>query len=1767
MFRNHDYKKIGKMSFPLYMEEMGPNLISVFTSYVEWLQQPKNAIYTISRLTDEHDIDLSVDAYLSQIRNTTILGFPQKLAADLKYLLKNVFYFWNAKSSIQSYDFLFRTLFGVSCKLFYPKKHILKASDGRFTTYGYLFLDDDFFINHADAFPDYIDYDTGEFYSLENTGVIVERDGLILNGTNIVGVSDSSICDLGKAFLVDVPILDFKEGDTVYLQNPTNGRKIVALIKTKVDYTTDQLQLTYDMDTSNGIIKAGTVVGVKYDNGYVRNFYSVVTVSPLLTEEKPITVKMYYVNSNRYIDTVLENGSVIDVPAQDNWTGSYGRTSSDMYLQSTKYNEFAYGITSPILVSEWKRLIKEIIHPAGLGLYAEYNSYDENSDGFEIPIKSYEGSEYNKYTDGDGNPIPLPEDSRAVNNLGNTNGTCHCKNCTNDHCKCTCGSDTSALLQWEQLKAWELVFKMWVMNARANIISIKNIRNTFVQVQNHSETLDRWTYYGQYNKNGFTDLTINNMVPLYNRNSQLVFTDDGTLIDPDMIDWTNERILDEYNNTLTDTLKYNIDSITLSIFSLHPEKYGVVKDDAYGVFFTPYETNPVYVYDKDKIFNNAYLKENTKEKTLSKTNQIVRYKKRFVKHSNDYRESILLFRTNYLKSPCNNIRLNATGNIIYYQLNETSVNVTNDIVFFDDLDSVRHNKFLDIYTLDVNGNIKMIHNGNSYYVMPKPLYTNDDPFPVDEDGKIHFYVKESLYIQRGEENLYSKTSKTGYTKLDVVVYESKSQSNYKLYSYNEGENTIYLLYDGSRFVEFTNMYYSIIVNDTSYRYFNSEYNSIIFDDSISSKAKEEFYKKALYTFEERYNEKNGEYYIYLDVVNETFSVYRFENKNIFVDEFSSNVEDLTYNPKTDYFPCKLTNADIIHIPANDSDAKSQLDKFYESYTDYFTIAKMYNFIDKVLSHQYPYDDYDMDAAEYKELEKYLQVYTDNLSYKLVIGNLTADQLNINKEDLTIKDRYGKETPYRESDIIKDYFTFCSSNSPFSTDIVEYLTYYSDYQDMGSGKFKDVNKATLSSLACSYGLYTTATSADEPKEQIKPWKELTLPDIIQTSSVFANKEGKYNYSKIPEDNIYAGYKLHRRDDIDYSIIRYHNIRGSFGVNETVVLNPYHDDVVQRLLVERENNYVYLANTTYNKFVNRENGDTKFAVTSNLVERNIRKYDIKSDNSLEEHTTDISDMYAVAKFDDRQTIYQNYYCKSAYDYIDLHIKNVSQYDKNCILVFLNGAITDAYRILNADTIRVSYNNDIKIQKSDVHKRTKPKDKKSVIEVYIMSPVSVGRKNVVEFNKEENSFSYYDQKLNPFVPSYRKLTDFHYIDCMDAQIIKIIDNLRFFNYLNTHKILFHTENIINHFNLSPVRYDTFDHRMYYGMYEMEEFDFESDNILMSGVSSYTYSPSINDEPEQVIKRNEPEKYPGTDKVHLFEKGDGNSWRSIEEFEALFEKNSCLVFDTESGKLVDRDIIDWVDYEFKDDNPNNTEIYKAVQLRSTKPAMSGTLYKIPNDNVVPVRLGDLNANIYFNFIRLGYSLDSEFTAHANGYVFKSDDEDIIPDNILVFVDGVNTKDFTIMNSHTLIVDDMISTEETKDISIWYYNPDFVRNHITVIHRNDITDTWSVSDGKTTKYTLSNILTFELNTSNVDRSNVFVMKDGCYYSDYTLGQRFYNGEYKSVVMLPVDIEYKTIELFIFEPMSECMVDDIIRNINGTFTINNLYNTNIGHNSIITQSL
>lgn len=118
---------------PDFVRSDYPQFVKFIEYYYKWLEDSAegNTIYHIMNSEKYRDIDETLDDFVRLLKEQLLPNFPEKTALDIKKILKRSKEFYVQKGSEESLKWLFRVLYDQDIEIFYPKKQILKASDGK----------------------------------------------------------------------------------------------------------------------------------------------------------------------------------------------------------------------------------------------------------------------------------------------------------------------------------------------------------------------------------------------------------------------------------------------------------------------------------------------------------------------------------------------------------------------------------------------------------------------------------------------------------------------------------------------------------------------------------------------------------------------------------------------------------------------------------------------------------------------------------------------------------------------------------------------------------------------------------------------------------------------------------------------------------------------------------------------------------------------------------------------------------------------------------------------------------------------------------------------------------------------------------------------------------------------------------------------------------------------------------------------------------------------------------------------------------------------------------------------------------------------------------------------------------------------------------------------------------------------------------------------------------------------------------------------------
>lgn len=129
---------------PFFVRNDHPNFVAFMEAYYEYLEQSNTTLQfgkTIERgknLPNYFDVDKTLDDFSELLYNHFLKFLPRDIIADKDLIIKHVLDFYKARGSEKATRFLFNILFNKPISFYYPKRDVLRASDGKWIIDRYL---------------------------------------------------------------------------------------------------------------------------------------------------------------------------------------------------------------------------------------------------------------------------------------------------------------------------------------------------------------------------------------------------------------------------------------------------------------------------------------------------------------------------------------------------------------------------------------------------------------------------------------------------------------------------------------------------------------------------------------------------------------------------------------------------------------------------------------------------------------------------------------------------------------------------------------------------------------------------------------------------------------------------------------------------------------------------------------------------------------------------------------------------------------------------------------------------------------------------------------------------------------------------------------------------------------------------------------------------------------------------------------------------------------------------------------------------------------------------------------------------------------------------------------------------------------------------------------------------------------------------------------------------------------------------------------------
>jgi len=412
---------------PEYVRGEYELFVNFIKAYYEFLNETQQR-----NLEDVRSIENTLDEFIIRFKKELSVLFPTNNIANERFILQRIREFYQARGSKESYQFLFRILFNKDADVFYPSTQILRASDGKWiqeksvfvkSVAGNLFnlsgkIIDITTVNKKKIhiFCPRVVYYRDDIYEVFIDRAYVQDISISNKVSSANGADYGTILPCPSKYTITSPGKNFSVGKLYYLKTEKGDGSLVKITKIGTGGSIKKVQvISFGLDyTSIFYAKLSNkqAVAVPYrhpipgpysdgnngfiDYGYINRqdyFYFDKLYTPSIANNQNVfyadgtyvgeIIGSFYTNaSNTNVidaDTAeikIELGAVAIYPGY--YSASDGFISDESYIQDGKYYQlFSYVVKVEQQIESYHDIVKELLHPAGMKLYAEYTIRNE----------------------------------------------------------------------------------------------------------------------------------------------------------------------------------------------------------------------------------------------------------------------------------------------------------------------------------------------------------------------------------------------------------------------------------------------------------------------------------------------------------------------------------------------------------------------------------------------------------------------------------------------------------------------------------------------------------------------------------------------------------------------------------------------------------------------------------------------------------------------------------------------------------------------------------------------------------------------------------------------------------------------------------------------------------------------------------------------------------------------------------------------------------------------------------------------------------------------------------------------------------------------------------------------------------------------------------------------------------------------------------------------------------------------------------------------
>ena len=352
--------------FPRLYDEDGVALQNLLKAYYEWMELSSNTNFSsattgnptnLSRnLFNIGDIDTTANTYFKDFQSAYLVGVPNTVTGDKRFLIKHIIDIYRSKGNIQGYRLLFKLFYNDNVDIYLPKEDILKPSDGTY------------------EIPTYIEVSDSELsISLVNKTIVGSSSGAKANIDSYVKIADGG--KINNIFYLKDIVGNFITGEFVYEEGTTDFNIISA--SPQITGSASDLSIIYN----NNFFAVGDYIQAVTGTGRNATFrVSNTTLSSItpatnlgILTFNIITYGTYYSNNALVIlsRNVVDNDDYID---QNNLILQAG--GNYVFRDGSLYENFVSNTSSNVVISSTNGLTNS---PYAFYLYSNTSSINASN--------------------------------------------------------------------------------------------------------------------------------------------------------------------------------------------------------------------------------------------------------------------------------------------------------------------------------------------------------------------------------------------------------------------------------------------------------------------------------------------------------------------------------------------------------------------------------------------------------------------------------------------------------------------------------------------------------------------------------------------------------------------------------------------------------------------------------------------------------------------------------------------------------------------------------------------------------------------------------------------------------------------------------------------------------------------------------------------------------------------------------------------------------------------------------------------------------------------------------------------------------------------------------------------------------------------------------------------------------------------------------------------------------------------------------------------